>query len=144
MSLQDNQSMFVVVTGNPQVGQGQRLSQIRSRNAKKHHERRIARYNRSHSVEKENTPVRRVVSAAVSHPVLMSAKILNASAWDDLMAHDRIESLTFEQSLITRYLLAQAMHSRDTSSEVKLAALVAILLFDMVAEDSSSFERDGH
>ncbi|KAJ6031064.1 hypothetical protein N7540_001796 [Penicillium herquei] len=71
-----------------------------------------------------------VVSAAVSHPVLMSAKILNASAWDDLMVHDKIEKLTFEQSTITRYLLSQTMDSRDNSKVVNLAALVAILLFD--------------
>ncbi|KAJ5725935.1 uncharacterized protein N7483_007292 [Penicillium malachiteum] len=64
MSQQDNQPTFVVVTGNPQVGQGQRLSQIRSRNAIKHHERRIARYNGSHSVQKKQAHVMRGMQVA--------------------------------------------------------------------------------
>lgn len=41
MKEREHASTFVVVTGNPQEGQGKRLSEVRSHMAKKHHQHRI-------------------------------------------------------------------------------------------------------
>lgn len=72
-----------------------------------------------------------VVCAAVSHPALMSSKILNASAWDDLSSTGEIGTLTIQQCGITRRLLNDFINDGQECSDVTLAALVAVLLFDV-------------
>lgn len=75
-----------------------------------------------------------VIYAAITHPALMSAKILNASAWDDLSATDNISAITLQQSHITRQLLNESLANREQCfSDVTTAALIAVLLFDVRA-----------
>lgn len=74
-----------------------------------------------------------VINAAVSHTALMSTKILNASAWDDLNTEGQVSDLTLQQRTITRKLLGQVLEDREVAySEATLAALVATLLFDVL------------
>ncbi|KAK5790074.1 hypothetical protein VI817_007361 [Penicillium citrinum] len=74
-----------------------------------------------------------VINAAVSHTALMSTKILNASAWDDLNTEGQISDLTLQQHVITRKLLGQVLEDVELAcSEPTLAALVATLLFDVL------------
>lgn len=73
-----------------------------------------------------------VISAAVSHPALISSKILNASAWDDISTKGHISDLTFQQCHITRRLISQSLEDRAVAfSDMNIAALIAILLFDV-------------
>ena len=73
-----------------------------------------------------------VICAAVSHPALMSSKILNASAWDDLNIAGEISVLTLQQCAITRRLLKDSLsEDEEACSDVTIAALVAVLLFDV-------------
>jgi len=73
-----------------------------------------------------------VICAAVSHPALMSSKILNASAWDDISTNGHISDLTYQQCNITRRLLSQSLEDREVAlSDMNIAALIAILLFDV-------------
>ncbi|KAJ5594254.1 uncharacterized protein N7459_000462 [Penicillium hispanicum] len=84
-----------------------------------------------------------VISAAISHPALMSSKILNASAWDDLSAVGRISGLTLQQGAITRRLFDESVRTREeVCSDVNIATLIAILLFDLVSQENETFYKD--
>lgn len=84
-----------------------------------------------------------VINAAVSHTALMSTKILNASAWDDLNTEGQVSDLTLQQHVITRKLLGQVLEDVELAcSEPTLAALVATLLFDMVNDLRDIFVYD--
>jgi hypothetical protein len=73
-----------------------------------------------------------VIYAATSHTALMSTKILNASAWDDLNIEGQISSLTLQQCAITRKLLGEVLEDRELAcSEPTFAAPAATLLFDV-------------
>lgn len=73
-----------------------------------------------------------VIYAATSHTALMSTKILNASAWDDLNTEGEVSTLTLQQCAITRKLLGHVLEDRELAcSEPTFAALVATLLFDV-------------
>lgn len=61
----------------------------------------------------------------------MSSKILNASAWDDLTATGEIGALTLQQCGITRRLLNDSINDGQEGSDVTVAALIAVLLFDV-------------
>ncbi|OOQ81812.1 hypothetical protein PEBR_43273 [Penicillium brasilianum] len=79
-----------------------------------------------------------VIYAAVTHPALMSAKILNASAWDDLSSTEHISAITLQQSHITRQLLNESLaHQEQCFSDVSTAALIALVNFDL-----NAFEND--
>jgi hypothetical protein len=78
-----------------------------------------------------------VICAAVSHPALMSSKILNASAWDDLSISGEISDLTLQQCVITRKLLDDSLSvGEEACSDVTIAALVALILFDVRTFDT--------
>ncbi|CEJ57222.1 hypothetical protein PMG11_05923 [Penicillium brasilianum] len=84
-----------------------------------------------------------IIYAAVTHPALMSAKILNASAWDDISSTEHISAITLQQSHITRRLLNESLaHQEQCFSDVSTAALIAVLLFDLVNFDLNAFEND--
>jgi phospholipase/lecithinase/hemolysin len=73
-----------------------------------------------------------IIYAAINHPALMSAKILSASAWDELNTTEHISSITMQQSNITRELLNGALTNREQCfSDVTVAALLSLLLFDV-------------
>ncbi|KAJ5198060.1 uncharacterized protein N7498_007177 [Penicillium cinerascens] len=185
---EDDSGPFVVVTGDPRRGHGERLSQARSHLASRYHWQRrqqnkvekprgnkkaqtfLLLQNAPTSIPKEvhlalNAPplpssptgYRRmqkfmyeyvhfshqihpffstVICAAVSHPALMSSKILNASAWDDLSITGKISALTLQQCAITRRLLNDSFsEGGEACSDVTIAALVAVFLFDLVNDD---------
>lgn len=73
-----------------------------------------------------------IIYAAVDHPALMSAKILSASAWDDLNKTEHISPITMQQSNITRELLNGSLANEEQRfSDVTVAALLSVLLFDV-------------
>ncbi|PLB50215.1 hypothetical protein P170DRAFT_139099 [Aspergillus steynii IBT 23096] len=73
-----------------------------------------------------------VVLAAATHAPLMSAKILTASTWDDLNNTGEISNLTLKQGVITRRLIIGSLSNiHEASSDVNIAALVSILIFDV-------------
>jgi hypothetical protein len=75
-----------------------------------------------------------VIYAAITHPALMSAKILSASAWDDLNKAEHISAITLQQSHITRQLMNDSLSNQEQCfSDVTAAALISVLLFDVRA-----------
>lgn len=81
-----------------------------------------------------------VIYAAITHPALMSAKILNASAWDDLSSTENISAITLQQSHITRQLLNESLaYQEQCFSDVTTAALIAVLLFDVPTSTVKQF-----
>lgn len=81
-----------------------------------------------------------VIYAAITHPALMSAKILNASAWDDLNTTEHISDITLQQSRITRHLLNDALANREQCfSDGTTAALNTVTLFDVTASTPGLF-----
>lgn len=72
-----------------------------------------------------------VVCVSVSDPAMMSSKILNASAWDDLNLTGEVGSLTLEQANITRRLLNNAINDGNPWDNVAVATLVAVIVFDV-------------
>lgn len=73
-----------------------------------------------------------VVLAAATYAPLMSAKILTASAWDDINNVGEISNLTLEQGVITRRLMNDSFNNvHEASSDVNIAALISLLIFDV-------------
>lgn len=72
----------------------------------------------------------------------MSSKILNASSWDDLKTGQEISDISLQQGLITRRLLSESMQDRaEACSDVTMAALVSVILFD-VRNDAHCKDHD--
>jgi hypothetical protein len=73
-----------------------------------------------------------VVYAALTHLPLMSSKILNASAWDDISSTGEISDLTLQQRTITRNLLNASFENMEEGcSDSNIAAMIAVLLMDV-------------
>lgn len=72
-----------------------------------------------------------VVCVSVLNPAMMSSKILNASAWDDLNLTGEVGGLTLQQGGITRRLLNDSINAGNPWDNVAVATLVAIIVFDV-------------
>ncbi|KAJ5115096.1 hypothetical protein NUU61_000855 [Penicillium alfredii] len=193
MASRTTDSAFVVVTGDPQRGNGERISQVRSHLAKQYHQNSRQKKSRVSETRKKQAYIRRsytsqslpreihltldpsqlfasatgfqrmqrfmyhyvydsyrlhpffstVVYAAVAHAPLMSSKILNASAWDDLNSTGEISDLSLQQRVITRNLLGESLgNPNEGYSDLNIAALIACILFDLVSDDKIAFSRD--
>ncbi|KAL1965848.1 hypothetical protein VTN77DRAFT_5169 [Rasamsonia byssochlamydoides] len=85
---------------------------------------------------------RTVIPASISHVPLISAKILNASAWDDLNGAGGISDVTLHQRSIALSLLNDALANLDEAcSDVNIAAMMSFLTFDFVNENREAFNQ---
>ncbi|KAJ5162131.1 hypothetical protein N7492_007523 [Penicillium capsulatum] len=83
-----------------------------------------------------------VICVSVSNPALMSSKILNASAWDDINLTGEVGNLTLQQGAITRRLLNDSINDGNPWNNVAVATLVAVIIFDLVNDDQDAFRHD--
>ena len=82
----------------------------------------------------------KAVYAAITHPALMSAKILNASAWDDLKTTGNINDIALQQCQITRRLLNEALSDRHQCfGDATVSALNSLALFDVRSVDPRGY-----
>jgi len=62
----------------------------------------------------------------------MSAKLLNASAWDDLNTNCEISSLTFFQRNIAEGIMSDCLaDSKLANGDANLLALLTLLVFEV-------------
>ncbi|KAH8811316.1 hypothetical protein F5884DRAFT_781762 [Xylogone sp. PMI_703] len=83
-----------------------------------------------------------VLPASITHVPLMSVKILNASAWDDLSRAGRISDITFHQRNITLKLLNDSLSNPDeASSDANIGAMISYNSFNFINDDQPAFEH---
>jgi hypothetical protein len=74
-----------------------------------------------------------VVPAVDSHVPLMSAKLMNASAWDDLNTSGEISNLTFFQRRIAEEIMSDYLaESQLGNSDANLLAFLTLLAFEVL------------
>lgn len=74
-----------------------------------------------------------VVPAVNFHVPLMSAKLLHASAWDDINNNCEISELTLFQRRIAEGIMSDCLaESKLADSDANLLALLALLAFEVL------------
>lgn len=67
------------------------------------------------------------------HVPLMSAKLMNASAWDDLNTNGEISSLTVFQRNIAEGIMSNYLaESESANSDANLLAFLTLLAFEVL------------
>ncbi|KAK9427201.1 hypothetical protein V1505DRAFT_380941 [Lipomyces doorenjongii] len=84
-----------------------------------------------------------MIPAMVLHVPLMSTKLVNATAWDDLNGpHCEISDLTLFQRSITESILSDSLADLEVaSSDVNITAILTLLAFEIVNGDQLAYNR---
>ncbi|KAH8698615.1 hypothetical protein BGW36DRAFT_376469 [Talaromyces proteolyticus] len=87
--------------------------------------------------------LRSMIPAMVVHVPLMSAKLVNATAWDDLNGPDcEISELTLFQRGITQGIISDSIaDSKSSGSDINITALMTLLAFEIVNGDKLVYNR---
>ncbi|KAK9237980.1 hypothetical protein V1525DRAFT_388009 [Lipomyces kononenkoae] len=86
---------------------------------------------------------RSMIPATVLHAPLMSTKLVNATAWDDLNGPDgEISDLTLFQRSIAERILSDSLADLEVArSDVNITAILTLLVFEIVNGDQLAYNR---
>ncbi|KAK9364576.1 hypothetical protein V1509DRAFT_643537 [Lipomyces kononenkoae] len=90
-----------------------------------------------------HTFFRCMIPAMVFHVPLMSTKLVNATAWDDLNSpNGEISDLTLFQRSIAESILSDSLEDLEVaSSDVNITAILTLLAFEIVNGDQLGYNR---